>query len=96
MIMPGCIYKIRDRLMVPGVEGVQGIVIACLESIANESVYTLKWFDLNAEPVEDSFTESTIKAAQAPAPDWLPEISFVAEQKPEPKRKRSSRRRAKR
>lgn len=62
--MPGCKYKIRDRVMVPTVFGVQGIVTSCLESIESESVYTIRWFDLNATPVNEHFSESDVSAAQ--------------------------------
>lgn len=74
--MPGCIYKIRDRVMVPTVDGVQGIVISCLESIDSESVYGVRWFDRNAQPISESFKESEIVAAQPVAAAPLPDVIF--------------------
>lgn len=76
--MPGCIYKIRDRVMVPTVDGVQGIITSCLESIESESVYTIRWFDLNAVPVSEHFKESDVMTANVPSKTFLPDVTFAA------------------
>lgn len=86
--MPGCIYKIRDRVMVPTVDGVQGIITSCLESIDSESVYGVRWFDRNAQAVSGLFPEADIVTAQPVTVAPLPEVNFAAKGKAAPRSKR--------
>jgi uncharacterized protein YodC (DUF2158 family) len=86
--MPGRIYKIRDRVMVPTVDGVQGIITSCLESIDSESVYGVRWFDRNAQPISESFKEADIVAAQPAATPAIPTVDFAPKAKPAKKRSR--------
>jgi hypothetical protein len=64
-------YEIASRLIVPGTNGAQGVIVDRWETVPGFPVYKLCWLDTEAKPQDGSCGESDLAAVNMTFDDRL-------------------------